>query len=577
LRKENDSMRYVNHLHMWQKIGLFLASALAAGLSSGTIAQAAAPASTTTKTTVSVPANQETAVDTGLSVISGSKVTISTTGTATYGPEGQRNCSGVPITVPSGERSVNGLLCGYKIDPNSTLSSAPIGAALASIGTPGSTCSTGWFETGSHSSSTYASSGELYLLYNDSVGQYGNDTGSYTSTVTVTEPAHHSPTCNKIVDLQLHQTPQTPLYDLSLVVTLNTANIACPGTVKVSSAGISVAAAVCQNGTPQSKATLEFPVFKGSKQLAPHGSATFDVTVTDTKGKDHLPKSIDVPPRPVWVGIGDSYSSGHNQEYSEFCTVADAGNATGQCSLISNDSEFSWVTKATQQLNANLHVPPAWKMQTKLLAHSGQSTAAIASTQAPQMVDDLTQGQNSWNVVSVSGGANDINFGDTLEAYYKSSFFLTFGTPPWALLHGGPEVCPDTSALYKTAVDDSGTITGNLEYLLASARSADPNSRLVDLYYPYIVNSDNTCSANSTDGDGSTFYGAQADIDELDSTHVAADATQSDVQSIDLRQVFGNNPLGYIQQTYFYGYPHANASGQEVIGRIAAQDVENAP
>lgn len=565
-------MQRLKCLSIWQKVGLLLAYTVATGLLSSAVAHAAPP----TTVTVQVPANQESPIDTGLSVISGGKVTISTTGTATYGPEGQRNCSGVPVTTPDGYRSVNGLPCGLKIDPHSTLPPAPIGAALASVGVPGDTCSTGWFDTGSYSSSTYSASGELYLLYNDSVGQYSNNTGSYAATVTVTEPAHHSPTCNKIVDVQLHQTPQTPLYDLSLVVTLNTANISCPGTVKVSSAGISATAAACQNGVPQGKIVVQFPVFEGkTKQLAPGKPSTFDVTVSDTKGKDHLKKSINVPPVPVWVGLGDSTSSGHNQLLSLPCKVTDAGNTNGQCGLFSNVPQFSWVTRATNQLNSDLHVPDNWKMKTDFLAHSGNSTSTVASTQAPQMISDLTQGKNSWNIVSVSGGADDVDFAAPLVAFYEQHFISNLGMVPWAVPDGDRQDCPDTSDLFNRAQADVGVITGNLEYVLGSARSVDPNSRLIDLNYPYVVPTNNVCSPTVLNSDSTLNYGAQAVVDEIDDAHLTAAGSQAGTQLIDLRQVFGSDPLNYLQLVYFYGYPHANNNGQATIAGIAAQDAEN--
>ena len=70
----------------------------------------------------------------------------------------------------------------------------------------------------------------MQLFYNDTVGHYGDNTGSYTAHISAT-PAAHPPkeSCGKAVDVEIEQTPQTPLWDLDTIVTLNPAQINLPG------------------------------------------------------------------------------------------------------------------------------------------------------------------------------------------------------------------------------------------------------------------------------------------------------------------------------------------------------------
>ncbi len=121
-------------------------------------------------------------VDTKLDVVTGTTMTFVAVGQATYGSEGQAGCSGQPLTGPDGHRTVNGKSCAPKGDSNAVLPSVPIGALIGCI-TIHNACATKYFAIGAIKSLKATSSGRLYILYNDVNGQYGDNSGGYSVTV----------------------------------------------------------------------------------------------------------------------------------------------------------------------------------------------------------------------------------------------------------------------------------------------------------------------------------------------------------------------------------------------------------
>jgi|SRR5579864_5122865 len=122
-------------------------------------------------------------LDTGIDLVAGSTLTITAQGTAAYGVSGS-SCP--EETNPDGSIAGGGGTCSPDMDPSATLPSVPVGVLLASIGQPGTSSSSGWFAVGSHYAQKVSSGGRLFLIYNDDPGQYGNNSGSYQVTVTIT-------------------------------------------------------------------------------------------------------------------------------------------------------------------------------------------------------------------------------------------------------------------------------------------------------------------------------------------------------------------------------------------------------
>jgi hypothetical protein len=310
------------------------------------------------------------------------------------------------------------------------------------------------------------------------------------------------------------------------------------------------------------------------------------------------PLKVHTPKTPIWVGVGDSYSSGHHQDTNEpYCpNAADAplypGNPVcginGAPHVLPNDPTFSWVTRAVAAYNSDssLHIPAAWRMSARVIAVSGMATSSFgpsgttpgttawaSSGQAGQLSVLLYASTSSWNVMSFSGGANDTPWADMLKNWYINHFTASYA--PWSVPDGDTSNCPDTEAIYQSLLSTDpisgqtfdNIIRANLGGLVTVANRASSGVRIINAGYPYVVNSDSPCSANWT-SNGSLHHGVVAVIDRLNADHTAI--TGPNVKYLDLSGLFGSfNPLPYIQQTSLYGYPHANASGQTVEGNQA--------
>jgi hypothetical protein len=125
-------------------------------------------------------------VDTLISVAAGSRIQISATGRAQYGWEPSCGTTSYPYTDPDGNQYVDAnsqtQACAPITNPYLVSGTEPIGTLLGRIGT-----SSGWFRVGSNYSATASSTGELYLIYNDSNDNtsYTNNSGAYSCIVVV--------------------------------------------------------------------------------------------------------------------------------------------------------------------------------------------------------------------------------------------------------------------------------------------------------------------------------------------------------------------------------------------------------
>jgi hypothetical protein len=113
---------------------------------------------------------------------------VSLTGLATYGEDGPP-CAGTPETDPSGRtRYLGGVpSCPGKVDPSS-VDHGYIGALLFGVdcGSMGAvpTWQEAWGSAFFEEPRAYMGcAGQLFLLYNDDPGEYGNNAGSYTVTI----------------------------------------------------------------------------------------------------------------------------------------------------------------------------------------------------------------------------------------------------------------------------------------------------------------------------------------------------------------------------------------------------------
>lgn len=135
-----------------------------------------------TITHLTLNANQDLpGLDTGINVSAGGYLAIIASGKAAYGSGNIQSCSTTELTNPDGQLILaNGTFCSNgKIDSTAVLPTSPVGTLLAQIG------SSGWIDVGRSDRLGFATGGELFLLYNDVSGLYGNNRGSYQVTVIV--------------------------------------------------------------------------------------------------------------------------------------------------------------------------------------------------------------------------------------------------------------------------------------------------------------------------------------------------------------------------------------------------------
>jgi len=218
----------------------------------------------------------------------------------------------------------------------------------------------------------------------------------------------------------------TPLYQIDLTVGLQ--NVSCPATLSLTAGSLApTSVTVCATGqtAPSSVHVLQ-PVFDGSGELSP--DSTFSVAAS-VNGGTAFGTTLATPPAPIWIGVGDSYSSGHYQTTDS----PDCWFQNSLCGVYPNDQSYSWVSNspissAAADVNIRLKVPGEWSMSSDMLAKSGAKASQFASAgQIAAMQSDIETHSGSWNVVSFTGGANDANLGGILRSYYLSHHHSTFG------------------------------------------------------------------------------------------------------------------------------------------------------
>jgi len=182
---------------------------------------------------------------------------------------------------------------------------------------------------------------------------------------------------------------------------------------------------------------------------------------------------------------------------------------------------------------------------------------------------------DSWNVVSMDGGADDTNWTNVMKWWYPKRVYLGSGTDvmPWTIANRVN--CPDSDTVFDSLLANKGGIKVNLTGVATVAHRASPGVRILDVGYPYVHNQSpqttagNTCSGNASSTDIKPFVGSKAIIDRLNYYHQAV--TGSSIRYVDLAQDFGTNPVAsnYLQLTRLYGWPHASGAGQARISSKA--------
>jgi hypothetical protein len=387
-------------------------------------------------------------------------------------------------------------------------------------------------------------------------------------------------------NLVLKQTPKTPLWDLDLVATPPpgwTCSSSSPITVTVTSAGINSGQFT---GCPN--VAVRMPVFEaGGPQMNPDANNAFTVQMSDGSQQATWTQELKLPKAPVWIAVGDSTSSGWNQTSNGYFYSP-------------NDVSYSWPNTAYQAINTEYQVPPSWAMSLDSLARGGwklgnvgdsclipdgdtfEERDTILCSQDLAMRNSLVTQKDSWNVVSVTGGANDLDLGGVLKKFYCEESKLCPGTHPavlpWNVPSGSAETmaCPDTNSMGILLHGNTGrNIKTAIQKLLNDARHADPNVRLLDQWYQQVVPPVNVCGPSIARNGITTWYGATAVIRDLNGEHHLADKAVGSIATLDSSTIFANDILGSLQLIWVWGYPHLNGASQILLGDDAATIVEN--
>ncbi len=361
----------------------------------------------------------------------------------------------------------------------------------------------------------------------------------------------------------------TPMYNINLAVGLK--NVTCPATLSLTAGSLAPrTVSVCASGqTPPSSVHVLQPVFNSSGTLPPN--STFGVTAS-VNGGPSFSTSLPTPPAPIWIGLGDSLSSGWHQTPEtpgSFCPVVDEPTC-----LSKNDSSYSWVSdgssSAAALVNARLHVPSVWQMTWDMQAKGGAKTTEWNNSggQIDNMISDIESHFGSWNVVSFTGGADDANLGGIFTKWYLNNP----NTEPWTVGSWSPSSCPDSNAFYNNVKTAASSIKSAIKNMIATASATGTSTRFVDVEYPYIVATGNVCGVNHSTSTG-TWIGSNAAVNYLDSLQASIKAPG--LVYVNLRNHFDTSALlSDLQLTTLFGYPHPDTTGQKLIAKLAAAAVK---
>jgi hypothetical protein len=117
-------------------------------------------------------------------------------------------------------------------------------------------------------------------------------------------------------------------------------------------------------------------------------------------------------------------------------------------------------------------------------------------------------------------------------------------------------------------------IMAGVQFVADTALANSPGVRVLDLLYMYLHDKGDACAENHQTVDG-TWHGSRSDINYLDSLLRQVQGPQVYFLNArcDYPYGFGPQPLGFLQLTRDFGYPHPNDLGQTTLGHTAANNM----
>lgn len=260
------------------------------------------------------------------------------------------------------------------------------------------------------------------------------------------------------------------------------------------------------------------------------------VVVQDASANQSQPKLLSwIAPRPpLYLALGDSFAAAwHAHSHGP----PDVGSATP------NDRTFGYPRYLHDELGT-LSDTARWGFVYRNIAISGSSTSRVIAEQLGQAQTELETRSGSWNILTLTAGANDTAWSENLQTWYWAKFGLN--APP----------CPPQTFVVGNVIRD------NIAVILSKLRETDPNARLIVTGYAnpwrsadecYEIGDQTVSQLNAAIFAGVVKSGTTSTFVDFASTFRTAGSGGGGV---------GVHP--YIQDEML-GWPHPNEVGHEAI------------
>jgi hypothetical protein len=419
----------------------------------------------------------------------------------------------------------------------------------------------------------------------------------------------------RVTSIRSEVGPGTPIWILEVKFTLDQLP-SCPAELHwrvYANAGRTSACGPRQD-TPQSVVTVNLPVV---------GSLTNDINTlpVDVDATDRIVDAagvvrsaggdqdnelrgaqmyyIDTPPRPVWIGVGDGYTSQMWQNIDGNTTAGEYDPFVPDAIVDDpNAAEASWVLRAAESTNAsqgsNLNVE--WALETApfidledgsriqhviaqdatreqlagygpddvLPGSSAHLAAAGPGSQLDEAINTLRKHIHvresdgttltSWNWVGLSAGLVDAGIPAAMRAYEGADPLSK--TAPWEASTAAG--CPDLSGALSSIQTNGAAWRSNIQTFVSGINAVDPSLRVIQVLYPWLTELaqtglqpngavrtyTNPC-ASTADPNIPNAANNRSVIQALNNAVDLANVSATDnIFPLDLRQTFGNTPTG---------------------------------
>lgn len=367
----------------------------------------------------------------------------------------------------------------------------------------------------------------------------------------LTAPAGAATAAGTIDAVTVSVDDRTPLYNLTFDFALS--GVTCPASLDytVGSSRIEGVPVCGAGGSGPEVLSVQHPVFGESitdlfpdtlyrvRAFVRDSTTTADgatlAYVPVSNGEDvtvgaRIERQLRTPKRPIWVGVGDGYTSARNQAATScwneglFGTAACLDADLVDLVLRRNDTDASWIEQAVVKFNAGDNrfrllgqdIPDEWQVRTFTIDPStndfrstvlAEDTAAAASL-APGGAEDLPGGQlaemeellaahrGSWNWVGLSAGLLDAGIQNAIWARYGGGTPAADGSANGvpqgtydlyniALTSGN--ACPDLSGVVANVNAAAPAITSAIQNVVTRAQAASPGARTMVIEYPFLT------------------------------------------------------------------------------------------